>query len=268
VVKAAVAADDTTSMRLNRRVLLPPRWLRITGAAGWLAAAAGLAAAPGGALAATPHRSPAPSTRARASAARVPASNRTLSPSTLWTCEGAPSGAACVNSVLSALNRARAGEGVPPMRLPAGFAALTAPAQLLVISNLERTDRGLTPALGLSRSLDQNALAAARTDRDPVPNPFYGDAYGSNWAGGIASALAVDFLWMYDDGPGSSNIDCRSAQSSGCWGHRQNILYPYQAPLAMGAAVSGTSITEVFVGDDQRTRPGQADAPLALRAVR
>jgi hypothetical protein len=262
VVESAAGADENASMRLLHRVL------RVICALGWLAASAGLVAAPSPALAATRQRATAPSTRARASAARNPASNRTLSQATLWACEANPSGAVCVNSVLTAINRARSAEGVRAMRLPAGFAALSLPAQLLAIADLERSDRGLTAAIGLSRSLDQNALAAARADQDPVPNPFYGNAYGSNWAGGIGSTLAVDFLWMYDDGPGSSNVDCRSAQSSGCWGHRQNVLYPYQPPLVMGAAVSGTSMTEVFVGGDARTRPGQADAPLALRSVR
>jgi hypothetical protein len=255
-------------MRLDPRVLLPRSRLSIGCMLGWLLAAAGLAALPAGALAATKQRATAPGTRARASAVRDPASNRSLSQATLWACEVNPSGAACVNAVLAAINRARGGEGVRPMRLPAGFAQLSQPAQLFVISNLERSDRGLTPAIGLSRSLDQNALAAARANQDPVPSPFYGNTYGSNWAGGIGSTLAVDFLWMYDDGPGSSNIDCRSAQSAGCWGHRQNILYPYRPPLAMGAAASGTSMTVVFVGGDVRTRSGQADAPLALRAVR
>jgi hypothetical protein len=266
-MSAAVDADECPSMRLASRVMLPRRRLRVR-CVGGLVAVTGLAAMPAGAHAAARLRGTTPTTRARASAARDPASNRTLSQATLWSCEVNPSGAACVNSVLTAINRARGAEGVRAMRLPSGFGALSAPAQLLVVANLERSDRGLTSAIGLSRSLDDNALTAARANQDPVPNPFYGNAYGSNWAGGIGSTLAVDFLWMYDDGPGSSNIDCRSGQSSGCWGHRQNILYPYQPPLAMGAAVSGTSMTEVFVGADARTRSGQADAPLALRAVR
>lgn len=167
--------------------------------------------------------------------------------------------------MLAAIDRARAAEGVRPLHLPARFQTLSIPAQLLVLANAERVDRGLRRIVGLTRNLDRSALAGARTDADPVPDPFYGTAYGSNWAGGFASTLAADFMWMYDDGAGSPNIDCRHAGQSGCWGHRRNILYPYQAPLAMGAAAYRSSLTEVFVGGDARTRAGQPDAPLALR---
>jgi hypothetical protein len=254
-------------MRRHSRLPLHRRAPRSVGAVVCLLAVAGAAALPAGAAATTrPKHAARPKPRARV--ASDPGANRSLSPATLWACQVNPAGATCVNSVLDAINRARAAEGVRAMRLPSGFATLSQPRQLLAIANLERSDRGLVTAVGLSRGLDQDALAAARANQDPVPNPFYGNAYGSNWAGGIGSTLAVDFLWMYDDGPGSFNIDCRSAQDSGCWGHRHNILYRYQAPLAMGAAVSGTSMTEVFVGGDGRTGPGQADAPLAARTRR
>ena len=272
IIALVLGVDQTRSMRRRSRV--PPYRCALRRACAVVGViSAGLAVVPIGVASAAPQhragrlRQGVRVSRPQARAARDPASNRTLRQATLLTCEGNPAATACVNPVLSAIDRARAGEGVRPMRLPSGFGGLSLPQQLLAIANLERSDRGLTPAVGLSRSLDQNAVAAARAQQDPAPNPFYGNAYGSNWAGGIGSSLAVDFLWMYDDGPGSSNIDCRSPQSAGCWGHRHNILYPYQAPLAMGAGVVGTSMTEVFVGGDTRTHPGQADAPLVARAA-
>jgi len=255
-------------MRRHPRIPLHRRAPRLAGALVCVIAAVAPAVAATTAAAATRHRKPSRTTHPRARAASDPLSNRSLSPATLWNCQVNPAGAACVKPVLDAINRAHSAEGVPAMRLPSNFAALSQPRQLFVIANLERTDRGLTPAIGVSRGLDQNALAAARANQDPIPNPFYGNSYGSNWAGGIGSPLAVDFLWMYDDGPGSFNIDCRSAQAAGCWGHRDNVLYPYQAPVVMGTAVVGTSMTEVFVGGDGQTRPGQADAPLVVRAAR
>ena len=96
-----------------------------------------------------------------------------------------------------------------------------------------------------------------------MPDPFFGSSFGSNWAGGLPSVLEADFAWMYDDGPGSGNVDCRSEGSSGCWGHRHDILGLYRAPVVMGAAARGASITEVFVGGDLRTARGEADAPLS-----
>jgi len=40
----------------------------------------------------------------------------------------------------------------------------------------------------------------------------------ANWAGGWGNPLGADYAWMYDDGPGSSNLDCRTGFSRGCWG--------------------------------------------------
>ncbi len=75
--------------------------------------------------------------------------------------------------------------------------------------------------------------------------------WGSNWAGGEASALLADYDWMYDDGPHSPNMDCRSATaSSGCWDHRRNVLSNYGPHPAIGAAASTvdgvTSMTELL----------------------
>jgi hypothetical protein len=154
------------------------------------------------------------------------------------------------------------------MQLPSDFRKLTIAQQLLVVSDLERAGRGLTPALGLSRALDKDAQKGALAETDPEPpSPLEGDAWGSNWAGGFPSALETDFMWMYDDGFGSFNIACPHRGAPGCWGHRDNILFDYRAPLMMGAAAATSEfaqvdMTELFVGGDTRTKPGQRDAPL------
>jgi hypothetical protein len=55
---------------------------------------------------------------------------------------------------------------------------------------------------------------------------------------------------MYDDGPGSPNLDCPRASASGCWDHRRIILGYYGSHPFMGAAatmVGGvTSMTELL----------------------
>ena len=190
-------------------------------------------------------------------------SNRALSDATMFLCQATPAGPACRGAVLAAINKARAGEGARPMRLPGDYAALSLSEQLLVVSDLERVDRRLAPIIGLSRNLDRSARQAAGRQEDPTPNPFYGSSFGSNWSGGLLSVLEADFMWMYDDGPGSLNIDCRSPASTGCWGHRHDILGSYRTPLVMGAAARGASITELFVGGDLRAGPGEPDAPLS-----
>ena len=64
-------------------------------------------------------------------------------------------------------------------------------------------------------------------------------AYESaNWAGGWVNPLGADYAWMYDDGPGGSNLDGMTGSSRGCWGHRDNILNRFgqaSCVLATGA---------------------------------
>ncbi|MBV9212082.1 MAG: hypothetical protein JOZ25_00360 [Actinobacteria bacterium] len=180
------------------------------------------------------------------------------------------SGVACITSALADINAARAAEGVRPMVLPAGFASMSVPVQLLNLANLERVDRGLSPILGLAASLNRDAQAGAAQDTDPMPTNFYGDEATSNWAGGYDSTLEADFAWMYDDGLGSPNIDCSAADPSGCWGHRHDILWQFSAPIAMGAGYArgqyGASMTELFVGGDYETAPASPTLRWCARA--
>lgn len=196
-----------------------------------------------------------------------PASNRPLSSATYENCSADPSGSACISSALADINAARAAEGVKAMVLPSNFASMSIPVQLLNLANLERADRGLTPILGLSAALDRDAQTAAAQDEDPMPTNFYGNVATANWAGGYISTLEADYEWMYDDGLGSGNLDCTSSDRSGCWGHRHDILWNFSSPTAMGAGYYadggyGPSMTELFVGGDTRTAPGQPDAPV------
>jgi hypothetical protein len=203
---------------------------------------------------------------ATAAAAGDPAGNRSLSNATEQSCSENPTGDACINSALADINAAHAAEGVQPMVLPSNFASMSVPVQLLNLSDLERIDRGLAPILGLSAALNQDAQSAAAQDQDPMPTHFYGTVATGNWAAGYDSTLEADFGWMYDDGLGSDNLDCTSANQSGCWGHRHDILWHFDTPIAMGAGSAtgqyGPSMTELFVGGDTRTGAGQPDAPV------
>ncbi len=131
------------------------------------------------------------------------------------------------------------------MSLPGDFASLSVPEQLLALADIERVDRGLPPAAGLTRRLDLAAQAAAAAASDPIGPSGY--SWGSNWAGGIRSTVLDDFSWMYDDGFGSQNIACGNPSASGCWGHRNNILASFEAPIGMGAGAHGSSLTELLV---------------------
>jgi hypothetical protein len=197
-----------------------------------------------------------------------PGANRTLSDATNQTCFSEPASQTCVTDALGDLNAARESEGVLPMVLPGDWGSLAIPQQLLVLSNLERVDRGLVPIEGLTANLNVNAQTGASTDQDPTFDNDYGDEASANWEGGYVSPLLSNFAWMYDDGLGSGNLDCSQSDQSGCWGHRHDILTAFTEPAVMGAAYDATSgdgpsETEIFVGGDSQTGSGQPDAPLA-----
>ena len=172
-------------------------------------------------------------------------------PSHMGACHTAKVTPACRRGALADFDRARAKEGLGPMRLPSNFARLTVPEQILVLTDIDRTDRGLRPVLGLARALQPYAQAGANRGDDPR-FPAWTRAGGANWASG-ANALMDEFLWMYDDGPGL-NLDCPAAGSPGCWGHRHNILRRYPGPLLMGAGHGRRGDTQLFLGDDHHDR--------------
>ena len=108
-----------------------------------------------------------------------------------------------------------------------------APArQWLILANLDRRRLLAAADRGSQRRRSMRSRGRARRPRaDPDPWPLLESLHGqsqigfaSNWAGGQPNALVAYYGWMYDDGYGSGNIDCRTPTAPGCWGHRQNIL--------------------------------------------
>jgi hypothetical protein len=113
-------------------------------------------------------------------------------------------------------------EGLAPLTLPNNWTALTDTQRGFVLLNLERIERGETPFLGESTTLDGYAMQGAEANTDPTP-PDNADWSGSNWFGGTDSTDAVQG-YVFDDGPGSGNLACSDGVTWGCWGHRDNIL--------------------------------------------
>jgi hypothetical protein len=166
------------------------------------------------------------------------------------TCDLNPTTPPCVDAAVGELNQARASLGQGPYGLPSNFDTLAPEQQMFVLTNLDRVLYGLTPIPGLTAALGQDAAQGVQADTDPAPSDPDVISYTSNWAGGFQSAPLAYEAWMYDDGPGSGNLDCTTADASGCWGHRHDILWRFDSPgpLAMGAAV----------GQGQLGRPGYA----------
>jgi hypothetical protein len=180
-----------------------------------------------------------------------PATITTPSQQFIATCDGmATSQAAnqaCDGVAIPEFNTARAKEGVKPLVLPEVFDTLSVPLQILTITNLERVDRGLAPVPGLSSYLNSLAQQGANAhDHPPFPALVGRTQVTVNWAG-TDSALLAAFMWMYWDGPGGGNLGC---PGDGCWGHRHNLMYSYETPIAMGAGVAPGSIGQEFIGGD------------------
>ncbi len=137
--------------------------------------------------------------------------------------QGYASGA-CVGAALAAIGAAQVVEGVPALKLPSNFASLSQPIQEFVLADAERISRGLPAIAGLTGAANSNAAQGASQSADPsglgVPGAI---AFASIWAEDYGAAAAA-FDWMYNDGPGSNNVDCTTATAPGCWGHRDNIL--------------------------------------------
>ena len=137
----------------------------------------------------------------------------------------------CSALALRALEMGRHAEGLAPLALPTNFARLSPAEQLFVLVNLERIARSVPPLVGLSSDLDLIAARAAARGADAsataVLTSLHASAMGATWAGGAPNATAATFGWIYDDGwsgSATTNLDCTSAHSPECWGHRRVLL--------------------------------------------
>jgi hypothetical protein len=137
--------------------------------------------------------------------------------------------AACTNSTLYDIDVGRNDEGLGPLILPSNYASLTVAGQDLALVNLERTARGLPLEFGLAPCLNGAAQTGADDHTDPIVDPVAAcnnspmAGYWGNWAS-TPTALESDFLLVYDDGLNSANKLCSLANTTDCWGHRDNIL--------------------------------------------
>lgn len=154
-------------------------------------------------------------------------------------CQSAPTSTACINAGVYWLDQARATLHQGPYKLPSDFPTLTADKQAFILANLDRIQYTLPPITGLTEELDGFALTGVQHDADPVSTDPNIQGSTSNWAGAYTNMVVAYEAWMYDDGLGSTNLDCTPTNLSGCWGHRHDVLWNFTfetGPYAMGAA--------------------------------
>jgi hypothetical protein len=131
----------------------------------------------------------------------------------------------CQQAEVADIDSALASEGTGPLTWPEGLYSLPLSEQEFVVTNEERVLMGLPAIAGMDTAADQNALAGAQAAEDPTIQALPGViAAEGNWAEDYG-ALGSDFDWMYNDGPGSFNMDCPAGSNSSlCWAHRDAIL--------------------------------------------
>ena len=192
-----------------------------------------------------------------------PSSNIAESPnfSTICRQDGTES-APCISAATSATDAARSLEGLGAMALPSDFAGLPPAEQLFVLIDIERVDRGLPPVVGMVQELDQDAQNAAAANADPTPTSVPPGVTAMDWASNWAEAagpLGSNYDWMYDDGPGSGDIECNAANPASCWGHRDNELGFNASEVASSHGVLVMGAAEATVAADS---PWTSDAVL------
>jgi hypothetical protein len=162
-------------------------------------------------------------------------------------CGSAPHSAVCVNAAVYWLDRARASLHQGPYKLPARFASLSPAKQAFILTNLDRLQYGLPAIPGLTSELDGFAVSGVLHDEDPFSTDPSFPETASNWAGPLPNMPAAYEAWMYNDGPGSPNLDCTPSNHTGCWGHRHDVLMNLGnlGPAAMGAAAGRDSQGQV-----------------------
>ena len=185
-------------------------------------------------------------------------------------CNSDGRGSVCEHAAMHALNHARETLHLGAYRVPSRFTRMPASHQWLILANIDRAAYHLPPISGIASALNAIALAGAQQRMDPNPWSLLQSlpgqmeiGFGSNWAGGQPNGLVAYFGWMYDDGYGGENVDCPTATSAGCWGHRQNILGFATAPvLTMGASAISATTSYALTIVETSTPPW----PLSYRA--
>jgi len=191
-----------------------------------------------------------------------PSANIAESPNFVSICrQDGVTSAPCTSAAIQANDAARAQEGLSAMALPSNFSSLTPGEQLFVLTDIERVDRGLPAVVGMVAQFDTDAQSAAAANTDPTPSSVPPGStvlrWASNWSEG-SGPLGSNYNWMYDDGPGSTNVDCTTATPAACWGHRDN-------ELGFNAATVAASHGILVMGAAEATVP--ADSPWTSDAV-
>jgi hypothetical protein len=158
----------------------------------------------------------------------------------------------CIEPSLAMLNAGRLSEQLGPVVLPSNWQQLAVAEQLFVLSELERTARGLPADSGLASDWNAAAQAGADAGQDPNSGGRGATGFQAVWAGGQPNPIVVMADWIYADGVfpdgTSQNLGCPTATGAGCWSHRDIVLHDTTdtacgSRCAVGAAFSANGFS-------------------------
>jgi len=207
--------------------------------------------------------------------ARAPHKIANTPPNPNFTIDGKCNGAnndstSCNTNILAAITNARKVEGMKAMGFSlAGYLKLTLNERIFAATNLERIERRLPPLEAITSQLNRLAYAAAVIGADPTfsNHNLNGGAsvvaWGGNYALGFTNSLGSDYGWMYWDGPGSPNGDCKVSGDPACYAHRKNILGNWSG---LGGCAPGEP-SHIYLGVGDRTQGVNIDGHLYAPSI-
>jgi hypothetical protein len=215
---------------------------------------------------AAPRATPAPLVQS-VSGNPVTDTNIAPNPDFVATCQPTDNTLNCITQEVGAIDNAQIQEGLQPITFNiAALTELSPTEQMFVLTDLERTTRGLPPVMALTTQLDSVATKGAVQMTDPALSGWTlaggksATAWDSNWAGGL-NTVGSDYFWLYSDGEGY-NIDCTPTNQSGCFQHEDNILAPVS-----GSCDGQRTLPQMVMGADTATTAeyGPSEAEIIVQ---
>ena len=155
----------------------------------------------------------------------------------------------CEEEALQAIDHARASEGLGPMELPSDWSGLTGAEQLFVATNLKRTAQGLLLTKAWQRRSSLRLSRRQTAAQTPCRRAVFPLTSGRATRGTATPIPLKPCMYGCMTTVRARRTQCVPGNTSGCWGHRQDILASFLCILLVGSADSpDASWAELMTG--------------------